>query len=94
MKNSTTLIFLGSLALGCIAARIAGAIREKYKARKHEPAATFSELYEDNVASSPSIFDDFSALADSWNPYMCENDGFGIPTDLDSTLDQIDDWGL
>lgn len=55
MKQTTALILLGSLALGSIAAGIAGAIHEKRKSRKHQPAATLRELYEDNAASGAAI---------------------------------------
>lgn len=60
MKQTTAFILLGSLALGSIAAGIAGAIHEKRKSRKHKPAATLRDLYEDNAASDPSLFDDSS----------------------------------
>ena len=51
MKQTTTLILLGTLALGTLAVGIAGAIREKRKERKHEPVTTLRDLYEDNAAS-------------------------------------------
>ncbi len=56
MKQTTTLILLGTLALGSLAVGIAGAIREKRKERKHQPAATFRDLYEDNAPSGSAIF--------------------------------------
>lgn len=58
MKQTTAFILLGSLALGSIAAGIAGVIHEKRKARKHRPAATLRDLYKDNAASGASVLND------------------------------------
>lgn len=55
MKNFIPFILLGSLALCPLAIGIAGAIREKRKERRHEPAATFLDLYDDNAPSDLSF---------------------------------------
>lgn len=55
MKQTTAFILLGSLALGSIAAGIAGAIHEKRKARKLQFSATLLDLYNDNAASGAVI---------------------------------------
>lgn len=57
MKYSTFFILCGSLALGSLAVGFIGAIYEKRKEKKHKPAATLRDLYEDNAASEPSMFD-------------------------------------
>lgn len=58
MKQTTAFILFGSLALGSIAAGIAGAIHYKRKERNHRPAATLRDLYEDNAASGASVLND------------------------------------
>ncbi len=49
MKQSTFFVVCGAIALGSFAVGIFGAIREKRKEKKHKPAATFRDLYEDNA---------------------------------------------
>lgn len=49
MKQTTALLLLCSIALGSITAGIFGTIHHMRKIRKHQPAATFRELYEDNA---------------------------------------------
>lgn len=89
MKNSTFFILCGAIALGSLALGIVGAIHEKRKEKRRKSAATFRELYEDNAATEPSIFD--------ISPESCSDttclDPFWLGCDLDTTLDQIDDWG-
>lgn len=58
MKQTTAFILFGSLALGSIAAGIAGVIHEKRKTRKHRPAVKLRDLYEDNAASGASVLND------------------------------------
>lgn len=57
MKQSIFFILCGALALGSLSVGIIGAINEKRKEKKHKPAATFRDLYEDNAASEMSMFD-------------------------------------
>lgn len=53
MKQSTFFILCGALALGSLSVGFIGAIYENRKEKKHKPAATFRDLYEDNAASEP-----------------------------------------
>lgn len=57
MKQSIFFIICGVVALGSLGVGIFGAIHENRKEKKHKPVATLRDLYEDNAASEPSIFD-------------------------------------
>lgn len=57
MKQSTFFFICVSIAFSSLAVGVIGAIHEKRKEKKHKPAATLRDLYEDNAASEPSIFD-------------------------------------
>lgn len=57
MKQSTFFILCGAMALGSFAVGIIVAIHKKRKEKKRNPSATLLDLYKDNAASEPSIFD-------------------------------------
>lgn len=84
MKHSTFFILCGAFALGSLAVGVIGAIHEKLKEKKHKPSATLRDLYKDNAASEPSIFD--------ISPESCYDTTFDDPFDpfLFSDLGECD----
>lgn len=78
MKQSTFFILCGSLAFGSLAVGIIGVIHEKRKAKKHKPSSTLRDLYEDNAAFEPSMFDisPESCFDTSFDdPFVCSDFG-------------------
>lgn len=86
MKQSTFFILCGALALGSLAVGIIGAIHDERKEKKHKPAATFRDLYDDNAASEPSIFD--------ISPECCYDTSCPDPDWLSNVLFRYLDEGL
>lgn len=84
MKQSTFFILCGTVALGSLAVGIFGAIHEKRKEKKYKPVATLRDLYEDNAASEPSMFD--------ISPESCYDTSCPDPYWLGCDLDWGDDY--